>query len=136
MQELDETFSSEEVSDIPSAPPLSGAAVESEEIKPATSSVQVSEVKTGDCVESRKTGHFTRYFLFCSLYEMNSQFAKPYSLFTSVPIDLVLLLSHLGLLINIQLGCQLFMRGSSDLISFFIALEIGCRHKEEPQCYL
>lgn len=59
-KEFDETFSSEEVSDIPSAPPFSGAAEESEEIKPATSSVQVSEVKTGDCVESRKTGHFTR----------------------------------------------------------------------------
>ncbi|XP_010448543.1 PREDICTED: uncharacterized protein LOC104730991 isoform X2 [Camelina sativa] len=59
-KELDETFSSEEVSDIPSAPPFSGAAEESEEIKPETSSVQVSEVKTGDCVESRKTGHFNR----------------------------------------------------------------------------
>ncbi|CAH8275482.1 unnamed protein product [Arabidopsis lyrata] len=59
-KEFDETFPSEEVSDIPSAPPFSGAAEESEEIKPATSSVQVSEVKTEDCVESRKTGHFTR----------------------------------------------------------------------------
>ncbi|ESQ54863.1 hypothetical protein EUTSA_v10024255mg [Eutrema salsugineum] len=59
-KELDDKFSSEEVSDIPSAPPFSGLAEESEEIKPATSSVQVSEVKTGDCVESRKTGHFTR----------------------------------------------------------------------------
>jgi len=66
LQEFDETFSSEEVSDIPSAPPFSGAAEESEEIKPATSSVQVSEVKTGDCVESRKTGHFTRYSIFSS----------------------------------------------------------------------
>ncbi|CAE6178788.1 unnamed protein product [Arabidopsis arenosa] len=60
-KEFDETFSSEEVSDIPSAPPFSGAAEESEEIKLATSSVQVSEVKTEDCVESRKTGHFTRH---------------------------------------------------------------------------
>ncbi|KAL1201250.1 hypothetical protein V5N11_031031 [Cardamine amara subsp. amara] len=59
-EELGEKFSSEEVSDIPSAPPISGAVEESEEIKPATSSVQVSEVKTEDCVESRKTGHFTR----------------------------------------------------------------------------
>lgn len=30
-----------------------------------------------------------------------------------LPKELVLLLSHLGHLINIQLGCQLFMRGNS-----------------------
>lgn len=69
MQELDDKFSEEEVSDIPSAPPFSGAAAEeSEEIKPATSSVQVSEAITEDCVESKKTGHFTRYALFISLF--------------------------------------------------------------------
>ncbi|KFK34615.1 hypothetical protein AALP_AA5G168700 [Arabis alpina] len=60
-KELDDKFSSEEVSDIPSAPPFSGAPEESEDIKPATSSVQVSEAKTEDCVESRKTSHFTRH---------------------------------------------------------------------------
>ncbi|KAG2263262.1 hypothetical protein Bca52824_070341 [Brassica carinata] len=59
-KELDDKFSSEEVSDVPSAPPFSGAAEESEEIKPATSGVQVSEAITEDCVESKKTGHFTR----------------------------------------------------------------------------
>lgn len=59
-KELDDKFSSEEVSDIPSAPPFSGAAEESEEIKPATSGVQVSEAITEDCVESKKTGHFNR----------------------------------------------------------------------------
>ncbi|KAG2243449.1 hypothetical protein Bca52824_094708 [Brassica carinata] len=58
-KELDDKFSSEEVSDIPSAPPFSGAAEESEEIKPVTSGVQVSEAITDDCVESKKTGHFT-----------------------------------------------------------------------------
>ncbi|KAJ0239708.1 Pesticidal crystal cry8Ba protein [Hirschfeldia incana] len=59
-KEVDEKLSSEEVSDIPSAPPFSGAAEESEEIKPVTSSVQFSEAVTEDCVESKRTGHFTR----------------------------------------------------------------------------
>lgn len=68
MQELDDKFSSEEVSDIPSAPPFSGAAEESEEIKPATSGVQVSEAITEDCVESKRTGHFTRYSRSFSLF--------------------------------------------------------------------
>ncbi|KAF8086211.1 hypothetical protein N665_0632s0031 [Sinapis alba] len=56
-KEQDDKFS---LSDIPSAPPFSGSDEESGEIKPATSGVQVSEGKTEDCVESRKTGHFTR----------------------------------------------------------------------------
>ncbi|KAH0849114.1 hypothetical protein HID58_091535 [Brassica napus] len=41
-------------------PPFSGAAEESGEIKPARSGVQVSQGKTDDCVESKKTGHSTR----------------------------------------------------------------------------
>ncbi|XP_048629453.1 uncharacterized protein LOC125601132, partial [Brassica napus] len=82
-KELDDKFSSEEVSDIPSAPPFSGAAEESEEIKPATSGVQVSEAITEDCVESKRTGHFTR---------------------TSAASE------SFGHLINIQLGCQIFMQ--------------------------
>ncbi|CAN7010927.1 unnamed protein product [Brassica oleracea var. botrytis] len=41
-------------------PPISGAAEESGEIKPARSGVQVSQGKTDDCVESKKTGHSTR----------------------------------------------------------------------------
>ncbi|XP_010530236.1 PREDICTED: uncharacterized protein LOC104806846 [Tarenaya hassleriana] len=56
-KECSEKFSSEEDNDIPSAPPISQT---TEEIKPATSSIPVSEVKTGDEIESRKIGHLTR----------------------------------------------------------------------------
>lgn len=96
-------------------PPISGAAEESGEIKPARSGVQVSQGKTDDCVESKKTGHSTRYslFYFSSSCEMSFDSTKPFfNVFVCIPVDLVLFLSHLCHLIKISFGCQLFMQGN------------------------